>query len=304
MLRDHVDSYLKIRRAAGFKLRDDEHHLQSFSRYAAACGDTHVIANRAITWAAQASSEAQRANRLSAVIRFARFSRATDPQHEVPPQGVFCGQRHRPTPYLFSDQQVRALMSRAANLGPAGCLRPHTYSTLIGLLAATGLRISEALGLRFEDITADGLMIRETKFRKKRLVPIHPTTRTALEHYLAKRRQISACDDHVFISQRRRPLAYITVYRTFQKLVEDAGISVDSGLGRRPRLIDFRHTFASKALVGCREDRDHIGRHMLALMTYLGHAHPSSTFWYLESSPELMGDIVQACQRFIAEETS
>ena len=79
---------------------------------------------------------------------------------------------------------------------------------------------------------------------------------------------------------------------------------MDSGLGRRPRLIDFRHTFASKALVGCREDRDHIGRHMLALMTYLGHAHPSSTFWYLESSPELMGDIVQACQRFIAEETS
>jgi integrase/recombinase XerD len=304
MLKDNVDSYLKIRHAAGFKLRDDERHLHSFARYAAACGDTHVVAKTAITWAGQASSEAQRANRLKAVIRFARFSRAEDPHHEVPPQGVFCGHRQRPTPCLFSDEQVRALMNRAAQLGPAGCLRPHTYNTLIGLLAATGLRISEALGLRFEDITSDGLLIRATKFRKKRLVPIHRTTHTALEHYLARRQQIAVSDDHVFISQRRRPLAYTTVYRTFQQLLKDAGVPVDSGLGRRPRLIDFRHTFASKALVSCSEDRDHIGRHMLALMTYLGHAHPRSTFWYLESSPELMGDIVQACQQFIVEGAS
>lgn len=206
MLNDAIDSYLAVRRAGGFKLKDDEHYLYSFARFALDHGDTHVVARTAIAWAEQAYSEPQRANRLKAVIRFARFSHAVDNRHEIPRQGVFCAHRRRPTPYLYTEGEVQALMNHAAQLGPLGSLRPHTYSTLIGLLAATGLRISEALGLRVKDLTTDGLVIRETKFRKSRLITLHRTTRLALEQYLVKRAQVAAFDDYLFVSCRRRAL--------------------------------------------------------------------------------------------------
>jgi integrase/recombinase XerD len=149
--------------------------LSSFARFASAQGETHVVAQTAMTWAGLARSESQRATRLKAVIRFARFSRAADARHELPPQGVFRPQRHRPVPYLFRPEEIQALMAHAAQLGPAGSLRPQMYSTLIGLLAATGLRISEALGLCFRNITPDGLVMRETKFRKSRLEVVEHT---------------------------------------------------------------------------------------------------------------------------------
>ncbi|MGI9305647.1 MAG: tyrosine-type recombinase/integrase [Gammaproteobacteria bacterium] len=300
MLIDAIDTYLAVRRAGGFKLKGDELYLYSFARFAVGHGDTHVVARTAIAWAEQACSEPQRGNRLKAVTRFARFSRAVDSRHEIPPQGVFCAHRRRPTPYLFTDGEVQALMNQAAQLGPLGSLRPHTYSTLIGLLAATGLRISEALGLRFQDLTADGLVIRETKFRKSRLVPLHMTTRVALEQDLFKRTQLAALDDHLFVSRRRRALGPRVVYETFIQLLNAAGLPRQSGQPR-PRLIDFRHSFASNALLTSPDGRHAIGRHMLALMTYLGHAHPSSTFWYLENSPQLVGDIAQACEQWVEE---
>jgi integrase/recombinase XerD len=302
MFTQAVDTYLAVRRATGFKLQDDAWYLYSFARFASTQGDTHVVAQTAITWAGLARSESQRATRLKAIIRFARFSRAADDRHELPPQGVFSPQRHRPVPYLFSHEEIQALMSHAAQLGPAGSLRPQMYSTLIGLLAATGLRISEALRLCFRDITPDGLVIRETKFHKSRLVPLHPTTREALEAYLIKRAQLVTEDEHVFVSLQRRPLSRMTVYPTFTRLLVAAGLPRTSGRSK-PRLIDLRHTFATNVLLASPESRDHIGRHMLALTTYLGHAHVSSTYWYLESSPQLMGDIAQACERFIEENT-
>jgi integrase/recombinase XerD len=301
MLKEAVDTYLAVRRAAGFALRDEALYLNGFVRFATAQGETRVVAHTAITWAGQTSSEFQRATRLKAVIRFARFSRVTDSRHEIPPHGVFSAHSRRPTPYLFSDEEVRALMTHAAQLGPVGSLRPHTYSTLLGLLAATGLRISEALGLCFADITPDGLVIRQTKFRKSRLVPIHATTRAALDQYLLQRRQLGVTEDHLFLSRRHHPLRRNTVSKTFVHLFAAAGLPHQKGR-RRPRLIDFRHTFASRALSSSAEGRDHIGRQSVALMTYLGHAHVSSTFWYLERSPQLLNEIAQACQRWIEQE--
>jgi len=302
MLKEAIATYLAVRRAGGFKLEDDELYLYSFARFADAQGDTHVVAQTAIAWAGQACSEAQRAQHLKAVIRFAHFSRATDSRHEIPPQGVFCARRRRPAPYLFNDETVQALMLQAEQLGPAGSLRPLMYSTLIGLLAATGLRISEALNLRFQDVTPDGLVVRNTKFRKSRLVPLHPTTRAALDRYLLKRGQLAGTDDHLFVSRRRHPLSRQAVYPTFHQLLTAASLPHQPGLPR-PRLIDFRHSFASNALVTCPDDRDHIGRHALALMTYLGHAQPSSTFWYLERTPQLMGNIAQTCEQWVEENT-
>jgi integrase len=134
------------------------------------------------------------------------------------------------------------------------------------------------------------------------LVPLHPTTRAALEAYLVKRTQLATADEHVFVSLRRRPLSRTTVYPTFTRLLAAAGVPCTSGRSK-PRLIDLRHTFATNVLLASPASRDHIGRHMLALTTYLGHAHVSSTYWYLESSPQLMGDIAQACERFIEENT-
>ena len=178
-----------------------------------------------------------------------------------------------------------------------------TYSTLLGLLAVTGLRISEALALRFKDVTPDGLVIRETKFRKSRLVPLHATATSALQGYLAKRCALALDDDHVFVSGRRRPLSYFTVVDTFHQLLEAAGIPADPDRPR-PRLMDLRHTFASRALETCPDGRDHIGRHMLALTTYMGHARVKSTYWYLSSTPQLLGNIAQACEAFLKEKNA
>ena len=167
----------------------------------------------------------------------------------------------------------------------------------------TGLRISEALALRFKDVTPDGLVIRETKYRKSRLVPLHETTTSALQGYLAKRCDLALDDDHLFVSRRRRPLSYFTVVDTFHQLLGAAGIPADPDRPR-PRLMDLRHTFASRALETCPDGRDNIRRHMLALTTYMGHARVKSTYWYLSRTPQLMGDIAETCETFFKENQS
>ncbi|MGA7981560.1 MAG: tyrosine-type recombinase/integrase, partial [Chromatiaceae bacterium] len=195
----------------------------------------------------------------------------------------------------------RRLICAAARLGPPGSLRPRTYKTLFTLLAVTGLRPAEAYALRRDDITHDGLTIRETKFRKSRLVPIHDSTRTALEHYLEHRARIGGDDEHVFVSLARRPLSPCIVSRIFRQLLRTAGLPERPG---RPRVHDLRHRFATRALQACSDTRDHVGRHMLALTTYLGHAHVGSTYWYLESIPQLMTDIAARCEDFVWGEPS
>ncbi len=297
MLMRAVDTYPAVRRAVGYKLRSVEGYLRDFARFASARGDSHVVARTAMAWAARTPSEAQRGVRLGAVVRFARFSRSEDPRHEIPPERVFCGRHHRPVPYIFVEAEIGALLAEAARLGPPGSLRPATYRMLFGLLAVTGLRISEALALRFPDVTPDGLVIRQTKFGKSRLVPLHGTTTAALEHCLARRCQLLIEDDHLFVSRRRRPLCAQAVRATFRQLLAVAGIPRQPGRPR-PRLMDLRHTFATKAPEACPDGRDEVGRHTLAPSTYLGHADVRNTFWYFERTPQLMGDIAQACEAF------
>ena len=181
---------------------------------------------------------------------------------------------------------------------PAGdTLRAQTYATLIGLLAATGLRISEALHLRYGDVTPDGLLIRKTKFQKTRLVPLHETAMAGLGRYLAQRRTVHLATDHVFVDDHGLPLGYGTVYRVFGKLAQSAGIAPLRG--HRPRLHELRHTFALRALQSTPAGRQRIGQHMLALATYLGHVSIDSTYWYLESTPELLTDIAAAGEAYL-----
>jgi integrase/recombinase XerD len=166
MLMRAVDRYLAIRRAAGFALLPIERYLRHFAHFATACGDTYVVATTAIAWATLAPSEAQRHYRLQTVVRFARFMAAEDPRHEIPPARVFRGRRPRPTPYIFTDDEIHHLVESARSLGPPGSLRPQTYSTLFGLLAVTGMRVAEALALHCTDVTSDGLHIRHSKLHK------------------------------------------------------------------------------------------------------------------------------------------
>jgi len=301
MLAQAVDDYLAVRRAAGFSLKTPEQYLHYFVRFASARGDTHVRTTSAIDWAAQAATEAERHRRYQCLLGFARFVHAEDPRHEIPPEHVFCGYLPRPTPYLFTDDELHRLIRAAARLGPPGSLRPHTYTTLLTLLAVTGLRPAEAYALHRDDITRDGLTIRETKFRQSRLVPIHDSTRVALEHYLEHRSRVAGDDEHVFVSLAQRPLTGCIVSRLFRQLLQAAGLPDRPG---HPRIHDLRHRFATRALEICPDTRDHVGRHLLALTTYLGHAHVGSTYWYLESTPQLMSDVAARCEDFFSGERS
>jgi integrase len=222
---------------------------------------------------------------------------AEDPRHQIPPAGIFRGQRPRPIPYIFSETEIAHLLSAARHLGPPGSLRPHTSSTFFGLLVVTGMRVAEARHLHLQDVTGDGLLIRQTKFHKSRLLPVHATTRAALEQYLGPRQRVAGLDPHLFVTRRHGQLSRTVVTQTFHQLLTAAGIPREAGRPR-PRLMDLRHTFAVRALERSPETRDQIGRHTLALTTYMGHACVASTSWYLERTPHLRMDIAatgEAC---------
>lgn len=302
MLTAAIDAYLALRRAAGFQLRVSEVLLRRFAEFAALHGETHVGAQHAIELAGQAPSPHQRCRRLDIVRIFARHARAEDARHEVPPAQVFT--RYRPPflPFVFTPEQVRQLLVTAAQLRPAESLRPWTYTTLFSLLAVTGLRISEALALRIEDVTPDGLVIRNTKFRKSRLVPLHASSDTGLRSYLTRRSRVAGGCDHVFVSLRSQPLVYQTVNCVFLDLVRRIGLHPGAG-HRGPRIHDLRHTFAVRALEACPTDRLQVAAHMLALSTYMGHAKLVSTYWYLHATPHLLADIADRCEDFARGDT-
>jgi len=296
MLTQLVDAYLAVRRTGGFGLRQTEGCLRRFAEFATARGEQHVRAGTAVAWAALASTADARRRRLQPVVIFARYLRAEDPGHEIPPDGYFARAGHRPLPHIYSPDEAHRLVRAAARCGPAGSLVPHALSTLLALIFATGLRISEALALRFGDLSADGLFIRQTKFRKTRLVPLHPTAAEGLSRYLDRRRAAVSTSDHVFINSFGAPLSYKAIQGRWHWILADAGIPRGRGIHGGPRIHDIRHTFAVRALESAPGQRDRITRHMLAVSTYLGHAHVADTYWYLQATPTLMSGIADNCQ--------
>jgi integrase len=293
-----IETYLALRRATGFAMSSPEYLLKSFAAFAAERGQTHVQTKTAIDWAALGATVAQRDARLKALCRFVRHVQVEDAKHELPPANHFGARKRRRTPHIYTSDEIGRLAQAALRLRAMGGLRPHTYATLIALLSATGLRISEALKLTIADVTSDGLLIRETKFRKTRLVPLHDTAATGLQRYLA-RRGPGSDDDPVFVDKRGRPLRYIAVKETFDRLVGKAGIRLRSG--RRPRLHDLRHTFAVRALQGSPSGRSRCGAHMAALATYMGHVNIYATYWYLEATADLLLDVAVAGEAFMSE---
>ena len=294
-----VESYLAVRRAAGFTLSNTEYFLRSFADFAMDRKQTHIHTATAIEWASQTGSVAQRHTRYQTVCRFAQYLRLEDPRHESPPANHFGYRKTRRIPRIYSRDEIDALILAATRLPSSDSLLPKTYAALISLLAATGLRISEALHLLVSDITPDGLLVRKTKFQKTRLVPLHDTAVAGIGRYLEHRQAACRGGDHVFVSDQGRPLVYWKVHSVFRTLLKSAGVKFSGG--RRPRIHELRHTFAVRALEASPVGRQRIGQHMLALATYLGHVNIDATYWYLETTPELLLDIALVAENYVQE---
>ena len=298
MLTKEIESYLALRRKAGFELKDPEKILHNFSKHASEKNENYVKKQTAIEWASLAPSPGQRRRKLHTLMRFVRHARSENKQHEIFPLDIFGSRPKRPIPYIYSSDEISRLLCEASKLGTKGSFLSHKYTTLFGLLACTGIRISEALSLRLNDITPEGIHINQTKFKKSRFIPIHKTVFDKLQDYIIHREQFALDDDHLFISIHKTGLSYNAVHDMFQHLRKQ--IDLDKGPSRsRPRIHDLRHTFAVRSLERCPEGRDNVGKHTLALSTYLGHAHVSDTYWYLEATPQLMTDISEAAENYM-----
>src|SRR5215469_6356578 len=241
MLAQAVMTYLAVRRATGFALRCESFQLKSFAAFSEAREKCYVSSDIAIEWAGLSRSVPQRARRLGTVIRFARYLRAENERHEVPPAIFGAEKLPRPTPYVLTGEQIQQVVTKAAQSRYRIC--GATYRTLFSLLACTGLRVSEAIQLRFDDITPDGLVIRRTKFRKSRLVPLHETAQAGLERYLQQRRPYAPFDDHVFVSRQRKPLLREAAEMAFGMAVRRVGLPPRPGVVR-PTPHSLRHAFA------------------------------------------------------------
>ena len=295
MLTSDVERYILLRQTLGFELRDTARRLRAFARLATDRADTHVRSAFAVEWAETAPSPQSRYVRLRDIVKLAHFLRAEDVAHEVPDLTAFRNCQIRRLPYIYTPEEISRIVSSARRLRSTYRLRRPAYSTLLGLIASTGLRVSEALDLRLDDVLQGGiLLIRRTKFAKSRLVPLHETTSAALDRFLAIRTSVAAIDDHVFLSAGNRRIASSTVNYTFHRILHLAQIAPDRA--QKPRIHDLRHTFATRALERCAVDRQKVSRHFVALSTYLGHVDIKQTYWYLESTPDLMTEIAATAE--------
>ncbi|MCP3962752.1 MAG: tyrosine-type recombinase/integrase [bacterium] len=300
MLIDDVERYVAIRRALGFQLRKPSRQLRDYARLAEEHGESRVRVCRALAWAAMAPSPSSRHDRMRNVSNLARFLHAENPEHELLPPSPFRVTRSRPLPYIYAPNEIARMIAAARRLRRSYPLRREVWATLIGLIASTGLRTSEALDLTLSDVRPDGVLsVRNSKFGKSRLVPLHSTARTALDRYLEMRRRVAVTEARVFLSASDGRIASSMVSWTFRRIRTLARIAPERS--RAPRLMDLRHTFATRALEKCQGDRRAISRHFVALSTYLGHVDTRATYWYLEATPELLTDISSAAESLMWE---
>ena len=292
-LQESLEQYLATRRAAGFKLRDTETALRRFVAFAEQQGAQRITTQLALEWAQQpaAAQPAWWARRLGMVRRFARDLSAQDPRTEIPPAGLLPHSYPRREPYLYSDQEVVNLLRAARDLPSPTGLRARTYATFLGLLAATGMRMGEAVKLDRLDVAMEQnlLTLRHTKLERDRHVPIHPTTQKALLDYQSYRDRIypTATTKSFFLAEHGRRLNKETVRQTFVKLSRQIGLR-DPGQSHGPRLQDLRHRFAVRTMLNWYRTGADVQAQLPKLSTYLGHVSVRSTYWYLTAVPELL----------------
>ncbi len=288
-----LDEYLAMRRALGAALVQAERLLRSFLAFLGQREATCLTTQLALQWATQPgqAQPAWQARRLGVVRAFARFASATDPRHEVPPEGLLTARYRRATPHIYSDQEIADLIGAAQRLRPSTGLRAGTYSTLLALLAVTGMRSSEPLRLDRDDVDLAGgvLTVRHSKFGKSRWLPVHESTRHALADYAAQRDRLCPhpASPAFFLSERGTRITQNTLQRTFVRLSKQVGLR-DRSDARGPRLHDLRHRFAIGTLLRWYREGLDVEQRTPRLATYLGHVHVSDTYWYLTATPELL----------------
>ena len=297
-----LTEYLKLRRAFGYKLERIETRLRRFISFLDEKRTSRITTALALQFATEQSqrTQATRIGYLCAVRGFAQYLASIDSMVEVPPPGLLRPSLSRFRPYIYSDKEMRRLLSAALRIPSATrCverygLKPWTLHCILGLLAVTGLRVSEATGLEPEDIDwSEGVLkIRSTKFLKSRLVPLHPSTLKQLRSYAKRRDRFFADRAHgafprFFVTCYGTPCRRGNVGHDFRKLSCQIGLRAP-GAKRGPRIHDMRHRFAVMTLLHWYRGGKQVDRLLPVLSTYLGHSHVTGTYWYLSCTPELM----------------
>jgi integrase/recombinase XerD len=307
-LQERLADYLGVRRGLGYQLREPDRCLRNFVAFAERDGADYITTQLALRWVKQ-SEQAQPATwaaRLGMVRRFATWCSTSDPRTEVPPEGLLPHRYRRKRPYIYSDQEIDAIVRGAGQLPSPRGLRGPTYATIFGLLAATGMRVSEALALDRQDVDLkEGILnIRRTKFGKSRFVPVHLSTRSALCSYAEHRDRLLPVpfSPAFFVSEQSTRITGCSTRCTFAKVSRQIGLRAPAGgrrHGRGPRLHDMRHRFAVRTLLDWYRVGLDVEREIPKLAAYLGHTHVNDTYWYLEAVPELLR---LASERMVGEQ--
>ncbi|HEU4904856.1 MAG TPA: tyrosine-type recombinase/integrase [Solirubrobacterales bacterium] len=291
-LSQQLEAYLRLRRSLGHGLAEAARLLPRFVTFLEDGGAEFVTLEAALAWSLEPEAPAGSTvwgKRMTVVRGFARYLSGIDPRTEVPPAGAIPTPRRWRPPFIYSEADIVALMEEARRSIPQP-LRAATFETLIGLLAATGLRVGEALRLDRRDVDfGDGVLsVRESKFGKSRQVPLQPSVLRALQSYAARREELCPHprSESFFVSLRGTRVIYACVRPTFRMLCEGAGVGV--GAPHRPRIHDLRHTFAVRALLCWYREGLDVGARLPWLSTYLGHREPRYTYHYLSAAPELL----------------
>ena len=294
-LEQALNDYLRVRRCLGYRLREPEGLLKNFVAFLQAEHAPYITKKLALRWATQPAKAQPStwAGRLGIVRRFAIWHSATEPRTEIPPAGLLPHRYRRKPPHIYSDAEIEKLLRETQQLPSPNGLRARTYTTLFGLLVATGMRVNEALALDGADVDLERgiLHIRRTKFGKSRYVPVHASTVEALKKYVRVRDRLFPVPltPAFFISAKGKRITEWIARYTFAKLSQRIGLRASAkGHGRGPRLQDMRHRFAARTLIRWYRAGFDVERELPKLSTYLGHVHVNDTYWYLEAVPELL----------------
>lgn len=295
-LRAYADDYLRLRRALGYKLERHGQLLPQLINYLEAAGASTITSELAISWARQPTGAHPRhwAARLAIARGFAAHMQTIDPRTEVPPAYVFAVRYRRPTPYLWSEEDIRRLLEAARALRQP--LKAASFEALLGLLAVSGMRVGEAIALDQEDVDLERgvVTIREqtAKLERARLVPLHSTTVKALKRYARMRQRLCPRPRSraFFLSGAGTRIDRSAVSKTLRKVTIALGLRTEI---TRPRTHDLRHSFAVSTLIEWQRSGVRIDERIAALSTYLGHISPADTYWYLTATPELMEAVAQ-----------
>lgn len=289
-IREQVEDYLETRRRLGYQLKIEGMQLLRFAHFADRQGYHKILTiELAVEWASTSTSKLNRARRLEMIRGLAKFCILFEPKTQIPPKGLLGPAHRRLTPYIYTANELSDLMGAAIRLNNGKGLRPKTIETLLGLLTTTGLRISEALHLTREDVCFERnlLVVKETKFNKSRIVPLHPTTTDALKNYSwfrDKSTPSTTKSDTFFVFNDGYPLNYRQALYAFQTIRRQ----IVWRNNRCPRIHDLRHTFACNRLLSWYEEGIDVNNAISMLSIYLGHAKLTDTYWYLTGIPSLM----------------